>query len=140
MKKYFVKKTNNQSCGFIALFSIIIISFILVLVSVNLSFFSFSARFNILDSESKIKSRALADSCLELARLALANDNNYLVNDVVVDIDEYNCDYSILSSYPYTTIISHSVINNAHTYLQTTINKDDRMIPIITFKELSTYP
>lgn len=131
---------NNQSNGFIALFSIILISFILVLVSVNLSYYSFSARFNILDSESKVKSKALAESCLELARLAIAINNNFLSNNIVIDIDEYNCDYSILNTPPNSTIISHSVVNNAHTYLKSTIDTKIPSIPIILYQELSTLP
>lgn len=140
MKKNLPKKTYTQSSGFVALFSIILISFILVLVSVNLSFYSFSARFNILDSESKVKSKALAESCLELARLTLALDNNFLGNDIVVDIDENNCDYSILNTPPSPTIISHSVINNAHSYLKVIVDKNSPLISIISFEELSVYP
>ncbi len=141
MKKYLFKKNKTQSSGFIALFSIILISFILVLVSVNLSFYNFSARFNILDSESKVKSKALAESCLELARLAFAFDNDFLGNDIVVDIGENNCDYFVLNTPPpYPTIIAHSVVNNAHTYLKVNVDTSTPFIQIISYKELSTYP
>lgn len=140
MKNDLTKNPNNKSSGFIALFSIILISFILFLISVNLSFYSFSTRFNILDSESKLKSKALAESCLELGRLALAIDNNFLVNDIVIDIDENNCNYSILSSPPYPTIMSHGVVNNAHTYLEVNVDTSTPSILMISYKELSAFP
>ncbi len=136
MKNISKIKKVNKSTGFIALFSVIIISFILVLVSVNLSYFSFSARFNLLDSESKVKSKALAESCQELARLALAFDNNYLVNNITIDINEDNCNYSVLNTPPYQIILSHSVVNNAHTYLKTEVDATVFSIPIISYQEL----
>jgi len=135
MKKLNINKINFQN-GFLALFSVIIISFILVLISSTLSYFGFSTRFNILDSESKIKSKILAESCLESARLALALDNNYLVDDMVININNYNCIYSIQNTVPYPTIISHSTVNNSHTFLKATVDINTPSILVVSFKEI----
>jgi len=144
-KIYYIKDKliigpNENNRGFIALFSVIIISFILVLVVITLSFNSFSTRFNIFDSESKIRSKALADGCLELARLNLALDNNFVGNNIIIDIDSDKCDYSIQNTLPYKTVISHSIINNAHTYIEALVDVNTPSIAIISFRELPTYP
>lgn len=136
----FNSKYINIQSGFIAMFSVIIISFILILISTTLSFSNFSTRFNILDTESKNQSKLLAQACLESARLYLSINNTFSNDIVTINIDNYNCDYSIQNTLPYPTIISHSVINDAHTYFKTLVNKDNISIPIISFEELPTYP
>lgn len=69
------KKRNN---GFIALISAIIISVILLLILTNLSLTGFYDRSNILDSELKERSSALAEACVDTAILKLANDISYI--------------------------------------------------------------
>lgn len=81
---------NNK--GFIALFSVILISFVLLLVTTTLSFAGFSGRFNILESEYKKRSRELAEACLATARLKLA-ENNFYSGNGIVSVGSDTCHY-----------------------------------------------
>lgn len=67
---------SNQS-GYVAIMSAIVISVILISLAFISSFTSYFARFNILDSENKKVSSALADACMETALVNLAKDINY---------------------------------------------------------------
>ena len=66
-------KKNFLQDGYIALISAIIIAGLLLIVSVAVSFVSFSTRFNVLDAEFKRQSTELAEDCLgaELLRLSV---------------------------------------------------------------------
>jgi hypothetical protein len=128
---------KNKQNGFIALFSVIIISFVLILVATTLAFSGFFTRFNILDSESKSRSAYLAEACVESARLALAENKNFAGNNTV-HIDPDSCDYSVIGSP--TTIISHSAVNDANTYLRVVVSVNNSSIPIVSFEELANYP
>jgi hypothetical protein len=66
-----------MSRGFVALMSVIIISIVLVLLTVSLSFSSFYGRFNLLDTEFKIQSNNLATSCADMALLKLRLNSSY---------------------------------------------------------------
>jgi type II secretory pathway component PulK len=128
---------NNQK-GFIALISVVIISFVLLLVATTLSTKGFYARFNILDSESKERSNALADACIETARLKLANDTSYTADNVkIIVTTNQKCEYDA-NTGGSKIIIAHGCVNNAHTYYSATVNTTDPSIPITAFRELPT--
>jgi len=75
------KKRNK---GFVALMSAIIISVILLLIITNLSLTAFYSRSDVLDSELKDRSSALAEACVDTAILKLVNNSNYSpVNECV---------------------------------------------------------
>ena len=57
--------------------SAIILSAILLLVAATAGFSGFYGRFNILDSEFKERSSALADACVDELLLLIANDAAY---------------------------------------------------------------
>ncbi len=61
--------------GYIALISAIIISVLLLIITFAVSFSSFFARFNILDSEYKKVSSGLAEACVDTAILEIAKDD-----------------------------------------------------------------
>ena len=63
--------------GFVALMSAIIISSILLLVAVGGSLTGFYTRTNVVDAELKERSLAAADSCVDSAFVAFAQDQNY---------------------------------------------------------------
>lgn len=69
--------------GYIALMSAIIISALLIVISVTLSFTGFFARFNILDAEFKNRSLGLAEACANAALLKLAEDSSFSGNQTV---------------------------------------------------------
>jgi hypothetical protein len=133
-------KDNNK--GFIALFSMIIISFVLFIVAINANYSNLFIRFNILDSLSKKTSEALAESCLEIAKLSLALDNDLSINNVIVPVGKDNCDYSITENNPpnYITIISHGNHNNIHTYFKSIAEINNNNILIISLEQLTNYP
>lgn len=62
--------------GYIALISAIIISVLLLIITFSVSFSSFFARFNILDSEFKKVSSGLAEACVDTAILEIAKGND----------------------------------------------------------------
>ena len=130
-----MRKTNS---GFIALFSVIIISFVLLIVAVTLNFTGFSGRFNILDSESKERSNALAEACIDSGRLAIALDE-YEEDEVVTvnDIgeDEESCEYIILAD----EVTAHACVNRAETFFRVEVDLSESNIPIQTFIELTEY-
>jgi hypothetical protein len=84
------KRIARKSGGFIALITSVIISVILLLLVVNLSFTSFISRGNILDGELKEKSYALAEACVDVALLELAKNPDY-VGGQTETIDTETC-------------------------------------------------
>ncbi len=124
---------KNNKNGFIALISVIIISFVLLLMTITLNFAGFSARFNIFDSESKEQSNQLANACIDSARLAIGSDEA-TTNKVVVDIDDKKCAYKILN---LNEITAHACVNKAETFYKAVVDTDTPNIPITSFLELS---
>ncbi|OGI57591.1 hypothetical protein A3B85_00765 [Candidatus Nomurabacteria bacterium RIFCSPHIGHO2_02_FULL_37_13] len=131
-----IKTKKETATGFIALMSAIIISAILLLIVTNLSLTGFYRRSNVLDSELKEKSSALAEACIESARLILATDNSFIGNDTV-NVGIEICDYKISSG---GKIVAHGVAKNAHTFYEAVVNTNIKTIPIISFKELAISP
>lgn len=128
----------NKKRGFIALVSVIIISFVLLITAVTLSLTGFFVRFNIFDSENKERSNALADACIESARLALAADTSYSGNDKVITINvSEKCEYDA-NLGGSEEIIAHACTNGAHTYYRAIVDVDLPDIPIVIFEELPT--
>ncbi len=66
--------------GFIALMSVIIISAILLVLLFTLGVASFFNRFDVLDTENKRVSLALAEACVNVAMIRLAKDSTYTVS------------------------------------------------------------
>ena len=128
---------KNYNKGFIALFSVIIITSVLLLIATTLSFSGFFGRFNIFDSESKSRSKYLALACVESARLEIAKDNNFFVTNKEIFVASDCCKYSVINSSA-TIIEASSVINNAYTYYQVEVNKNVFNIPITSFRECVT--
>lgn len=70
-------RTTRQPDGYIALISAIIIASILLGLSFEVSTAGFFSRFNVLNSEFKRVSLALAEACANTAFLKLAQNYNY---------------------------------------------------------------
>jgi len=69
--------SNPHNKGFIALTSVIIIAAILLVVVVESSTANFATRFALLDAESKERSEALADACVDEVLVNLSADSTY---------------------------------------------------------------
>jgi hypothetical protein len=123
---------DEKEKGFIALFSVIVISTVLLLVATTLSFSGFFGRFNVLDTESKSRSDELAEACIEYATLQLANDNTFTVSDEEVEVGTEKCNYDVASG---GKINSRAEVNSAHTYFYAEVDLSDPSLPITDFEE-----
>ncbi len=132
-------KLQTQS-GYIALMSAIIISILLLAITVNLGFNGFFGRFNILDSESKERSSALAEACVDTAVLNLAQGSTPSPLPANISVGSESCKiFSVQYDTPVldqATIKTQAVINKAHTNLQVIINNN---FEIISWKECPTF-
>lgn len=107
-----------KNSGYIALISAIIISVILMLIVLGTGLTGFSGRFNILDSEWKERSTALAEGCLDTARLKLAVDPSYTVTTPeTITIGSGTCQIISVSSAWPKTIVTQAKPNNIYTNL-----------------------
>ena len=98
MKKEFYKTKNS---GYIALISTIIISAVLIGLTSMVSQSSFFSRFDSLNGEYKRISKGMAESCVNLALLEVAQNPN---TPSVVDknISSVGCKYTITNPLSYT--------------------------------------
>jgi len=74
---------KNKQTGYIALISAIIISIMLVGITFGVSQAGYFSRFGSLDAEYKKISKGLAESCINIALLKIAEDPNYNTVDPV---------------------------------------------------------
>lgn len=126
--------TLDPKSGFIALMSAIIISVLLLAITVSLGFAGFFTRFNILDSESKERSMALAEGCVDMAVLKLTQDPYYNPVNEVVTIGGQQCTIVSLAIFGNQIIIrTQAVVNKAYTNLVVTVDDD---FAIISWQEL----
>ncbi len=127
---------NKSGAGFIALFSVIIISAALMLVAVSLSFSGFYARFNILDSELKAQANALADACVDVALLNLAGNSTFSGNATSsVGVDSCYI-FPIATTTVQATIRTRAVVRNVHTYYRVVVDTTLTTLPVLSFEEL----
>ena len=126
-------KLNN---GFIALMSVVIISVLLLGITLTISLTGFFGRFNILDSESKERSVALAEACGDTAILNFTNDHSYDVSfaspETVTVSGSDQCKIMMFKNDTPTTgkalIKTQAFINKAYTNIKIQINTSDMTI------------
>lgn len=126
-------KNNN---GFMALMSAIIISAVLLLIVTSLSFTGFYTRSNILDSELKEKSSALAEACVDTALLKLANDPLYAPpsGGEYIKVDEVSNEACTIKSISGSIIKTKANYNNKYfTNLEVRFNGGD--LSVISWEE-----
>ncbi len=68
---------KNGQQGFIALISVIVLGFVLMITVLTLGSRGIGSRFALLDLERKEASDALARGCVEVARVVVVNDATY---------------------------------------------------------------
>ena len=119
--------------GFIALMSAIVISVLLLAITLTLGLTGFFGRFNVLDSESKERSIALAEACGDSAILKLSQNVSYIPSpafnfatqtggeNVMVNSDKCVI-VSVDTSGTLKTIKTQAVINKAYTNLRIIID------------------
>lgn len=125
--------------GFIALISAIIISAVLITITFTLSASSFFTRFNILSSEFKERSAALAEACGDIALLKLAQVPTYSGNETVT-IGSDTC--SIFPIPPATggqiTVSAKAIFQRVVTNIKIVANTAD--LSIISWEEMPNLP
>lgn len=75
--------TSRALRGYIALTSAIIISMLIMTIIFSISLAGYFSRSNVLISEYKDASLALAEGCAEKALLKYAEDNSYVGNEII---------------------------------------------------------
>ena len=122
---------SEKPRGFIALISAIIIAAILLLVTVSGGLIGIHSRFNILDSESKERSLALADACIDtlLIQLSVAS----AVTPGTYPVGSDSC--QILSnSRPYQV---QGIFNNTYTNVRVSVDPDT--FAITSWEEVANF-
>ncbi|MDO8529912.1 MAG: hypothetical protein Q7S10_00655 [bacterium] len=123
--------------------SAVVISVLLLAITLSLGFSGFFTRFNILDSEFKERSAALAEGCVDVAMVEAAKEiyssnKTILVGTITTD------DCTIVSSVKdspiagQTTIKTQGDTNKAYTNLKVIINNAN--FSIISWEECATGP
>src|SRR3990170_2245118 len=87
-----LEKSNTRT-GYIALTSILVISFLVMALVFAVSLSGFFLRENILDSYAKTVSAKTADACAYLALLKLVQNQSYQGNETIA-VDAESCDIS----------------------------------------------
>lgn len=132
-----IRENKQNDKGFIALTSAIIVSVVLLLIATTLSFTGFSSRFNILDSEFKERSSALADACLDVALLGFAQNPSYLGN-VNVSVGGNSCSIStVTTSGSEKTFVTRGIYSNSYTNLEVTV--DATTFSVISVEEIPIF-
>ena len=117
--------------------SAIIISTILMLVAVNLSFIGFYSRFNVLDSETKERSSGLADACIDIALLGFAQNPSYS-GDATTTIGADKCYIGPVSTPGSQKIFTtRGVFSNSYTNLK--IKVDGTTFVVLSAEEMPNF-
>jgi hypothetical protein len=120
---------NNISAkpkGFIALMSAIVISAILIVATVTGSLTGFYTRFNVLDSEFKNRSTALAEACADVLLYKLGNDSGYNGPDMNYAVGSDTCNIFAATNPGATPRVFklQGIYQHSYTNLQLTVDVD----------------
>lgn len=130
---------KNRKQGFIALISAIVISAILLIVAITMSYSAFFVRYAILDSEYKNRSSALAEGCVDSALLKLANGSVPASNEIIIigsDPDDKCTIISVDQSGGYT-IKTQAIFRYSFTNLVITT---DANLAVLSWEEVPKSP
>ncbi len=126
----------KKNDGYIALVSALVLSLIVIAVTFAVSLSGFLSRFNILASYTKESSAALAEACVETARLKLIQSSSYAGNEIIA-IGTGTC-----TIYPLETPVGAQRIIKAAasterstTNLRVTVTADDAAV--VSWEETS---
>jgi hypothetical protein len=132
---------KKQPKGFIALMSVIIIMAILMLIVASTSLTGFFSRFNILDSELKERSSAIASACVDEALLQLANDSSWGGNATTTLPGGEQCYVGLVqNNVPAAgqkTLKTRAFYSNFYTNLKVTI--DSASLSVLSWQELPNF-
>lgn len=128
---------NKRDRGFIALMSAIIISAILMMIVIQLSYSGFNSRYNILNSEYKEQGNALAEACVDHAFLELANNANYAGNSTTTIAGNECYIGAVTAAGSQRTFKTRAIHKGTHTNLRVTV--DTSNVTVVSWEELATF-
>lgn len=115
-------KTHTPQNGFIALMSAMLISVALLTLMISVSFEGYYGRFAILDSELKETSVSLAEACVNIAILRLAQGNEFTGT---VPVGDNECEIVDINTVSGNYVIeAQGVYKDAYTNLEVEIDPD----------------
>lgn len=126
------QKSKNTQGGFMALISAIIIALLLITITVSLNFAAFFGRFNVLDSEFKETSLALAEACADTAILEIAKGNTPS-GDVFIGSDK--CTIVSVTGSSTKTILIQAVYKKSYTNLKVIVTPSPTTVTINSWIE-----
>ncbi len=110
--------------GYTALMSVLLVSGILLLVVSVSSYSGYFSRLNVLESEFKERSLALAEACADEALLNLARDASYSGNVTIV-IGGTPCTIGPVVTLETSIVFrTKASFKNAHTNLRISVNRE----------------
>ena len=132
-------QNKNLQSGFIALVSVILISFVLITFVVSIGLSGFLGRSNQLESEFKEQSIASAEACVEKATADLVAGNP-TTGTVTFGGGKFTCTIDIVpNTFPgQTTIKTQGVYKNSYTNLVVVV--DSATQAVISWREFATMP
>ena len=126
---------NRKQDGFIALLTAILLSLILIIITTTLNQTSFFTRSMLLDAEYKERSAALAEACVDIARLKIANDPTYPGNESSISIGSDICQIRPIIS---NTIETRATSSESVTNLRVVISPYPNL-SIVSWEEIPSF-
>jgi len=138
---------EHHGRGFIALISVIIISAILLTLVFTLGLSSFFNRFDALDAENKRVSLGLAEACVNVAMLKVAQDGSYapavggdcitLGGTCHAPDPQKTCAICSVTGGNPATVVTRAVYNGAFSTVQVTFDTTPDNFAVSRWEELS---
>lgn len=122
---------KNQ--GYITLFTVLILTGVLLIVVMSANISGFQANGVILNSLKKERSRTIAESCISYARARLAQNSSYRGNETLV-VSDTECRIDRIDSNMITV---RTVYEESETNVTVTIDRGESDIPIVEWQELT---
>ena len=130
-----IYQSIKNNTGFVALMSAIIISVILLLIVTNLSLTGFYSRSDILDSELKERSSALAEACADTALLKLANNSSYTGLGTITVFGSDTCTIETIDPNTDPIVVNtKGIFQQATTKLNIKVDKSD--LSVVSWEEI----
>lgn len=133
-----MNRKSNQS-GFIALISVIILGFVLLIVVLTLGSKSVGTRFLLLDLERKDATKALAEGCVQVAIVAIVNNPSYSASNISVPVGENTCTIKSVSSgtIQATANVTGGATTNLEVEVDTSAGNEGE---VLSWLELPNFP
>ena len=123
--------------------SVIIISAIILILITSASLTGFYGRSNVYDAELKARSSALAEACVDIAMLGLANDVNNYAGNATTSVGNGKCyvgpvtPVGVAPQKQFKTRAYIPEVQGAYTVLSISIKTSD--FSVVSWQEIPTY-